>query len=88
MEATEESYQAFRRGLGRFFAEEGRLRDHTFWNDRYVDLVILAAYRETWSRLAPDMLSHFLRAQRGETIPAPDQECSRSSEIQEIKVAR
>jgi RimJ/RimL family protein N-acetyltransferase len=60
MEATEDSYRAFRHGLGVFFSEEGRLRDHTFWNGRYVDMVILAVYRETWSRLAPDILEHML----------------------------
>jgi RimJ/RimL family protein N-acetyltransferase len=60
MEATEESYQAFRRGLGVFFEEEGRLREHTFWNGRYVDLAILAVYRETWSRRSPDLLNHLL----------------------------
>jgi RimJ/RimL family protein N-acetyltransferase len=32
MEASEESHQAFGSGLGMFFAEEGRLRGHTFWN--------------------------------------------------------
>jgi RimJ/RimL family protein N-acetyltransferase len=56
MEATEESYHAFKSGLGRFFSEEGRLREHVFWNGRYVDLLTLAVYRETWARYAPVML--------------------------------
>jgi RimJ/RimL family protein N-acetyltransferase len=59
MEATEDSYRAFRSGLGMFFTEEGRLHEHTFWNGRYVDMLILAVYRETWSRLATKMLDHF-----------------------------
>lgn len=50
MEATEESYRAFRSGLGRFFVEEGRLKEHVFWNGRFMDLLILAVYRETWAR--------------------------------------
>lgn len=56
MEATDDSFQAFRGGLGDLFAEEGRLVDHVFWNGRYVDMVIVAVYRETWARLAPRML--------------------------------
>jgi RimJ/RimL family protein N-acetyltransferase len=49
MEATETSYSAFKSGLGRLFSEEGRLREHSFWNGQYVDLLILAVYRATWA---------------------------------------
>ena len=56
MEATEDSYRAFEAGLDQFFQEEGRLIDHVFWNGGYVDMVILAVYRETWNRLAPRMV--------------------------------
>ena len=52
MEATEESYQAFKSGLGRWFAQEGQLKEHVFWNGRYIDLMILAVYRETWAQQA------------------------------------
>lgn len=55
MEATEDSLRAFGGGLGDLFSEEGRLVEHVFWNGRYVDVVILAVYRETWSRLVPRM---------------------------------
>jgi hypothetical protein len=55
MEATETSYAMFNSGLGRFFVEEGRLREHTFWNGDYVDLLILAVYRSTWAEQAPRM---------------------------------
>jgi RimJ/RimL family protein N-acetyltransferase len=48
MEATETSYGFFRSGLKRFFSEEGRLRDHTFWDGRYIDVMVLAVYRDTW----------------------------------------
>lgn len=57
MEATADSFTAFRSGLDLLFTEEGRLRGHTYWNGAYVDLVILAIYRDTWSRTAPAMLS-------------------------------
>jgi RimJ/RimL family protein N-acetyltransferase len=57
MEASEESYKAFYSGLGRLFTEEGRLKQHTFWNGRYMDLAIFAVYRETWARLSPDLLN-------------------------------
>jgi RimJ/RimL family protein N-acetyltransferase len=56
MEASETSYGAFESGLGRFFAEEGRLRQHAYFDGRYQDLRILAVYRETWVRLAPRYL--------------------------------
>jgi RimJ/RimL family protein N-acetyltransferase len=61
MEATEESYRTFKSGLGRFFTEEGRLREHVFWNGGFMDLLILAVYRETWARYAPVLLNR-LRA--------------------------
>lgn len=65
MEATEDSFRAFEGGLDDFFREEGRLADHVFWNGRYVDMVILAVYRETWSRLAPRMLGLLTRRAGG-----------------------
>ncbi len=57
MEATEESYQAFYSGLGHFFTEEGRLKQHTFWNGRYMDMAVFAVYRETWAQLSPEILN-------------------------------
>lgn len=67
MEATDDSFQAFRGGLGDLFVEEGRLAGHVFWNGRWVDMVIVAVYRETWSRLAPRMTRLLTRrsAERG-----------------------
>lgn len=53
MEATDDSFQAFKGGLDGLFAEEGRLTDHVYWNGRYVDMVIVAVYRRTWERLIP-----------------------------------
>lgn len=70
MEATDDSFRAFAGGLGELFREEARLVDHVFWNGRYVDLVIVAVYRETWSRLVPRML-RLLTRRRGERGAAP-----------------
>ncbi len=61
MESTEESYKGFSSGLNRFFQEEGRLRQHSFWNGTYMDLLILAVYRETWAHHAPRMLKRLCR---------------------------
>lgn len=67
MEATDDSYEEFRSGLGVFFEEEGRLKRHVFWNGRYADLSILAVYRDTWADRAPRMLERLCR-------PAPEAE--------------
>ena len=55
MEATEDSFQAFKGGSGELFREEGRLAGHVFWGGRYVDVIIMAVYRETWEQLEPRM---------------------------------
>ena len=68
MEATEESYAAFKSGLGRFFVEEGRLREHSFWNGRFIDVLILAVYRQTWSDHAPAMLKRLDPGWVGNTV--------------------
>lgn len=65
MEATDDSFQAFAGGLGELFREEARLIDHVFWNGRWVDLVIVAVYRDTWSARVPRML-RLLTRRRGE----------------------
>lgn len=49
MEVSETSYEAFRSGLKNFFTEEGCLREHAFWDGRYVDVFTLAVYRSTWA---------------------------------------
>ena len=70
MEVSETSYQAFRSGLGRFFVEEGRLREHAFWDGRYTDLLILAVPRSTWVSLAPAVLGRGLSPVSDGTAPA------------------
>lgn len=56
MEATDESYHAFSSGLRRWFVQEGQLKEHVFWNGRFMDLLILAVYRETWAQQASTYL--------------------------------
>ena len=50
MESAHYNFVNIRSGEGTFFREEGRLRDHHFYRDRYWDLHILAIYREDWER--------------------------------------
>lgn len=59
MEAAEDSYERFTSGLGVFFQEEGRLRQHVFWNGRFMDVRILAVYREAWLEHKQHYLSRF-----------------------------
>jgi hypothetical protein len=53
---VETSYEAFRGGLKSFFTEEGHLREHVFWDGRYVDVFVLAVYRETWAARGPRLV--------------------------------
>ncbi|MEM9557475.1 MAG: GNAT family protein [Acidobacteriota bacterium] len=62
MESTEQSLAHFDGGLDILFTEEGRLREHAFWNGEYQDVSILAIYRETWARQAKRFARHFLPA--------------------------
>lgn len=66
MEATDTSYQSFSSGVDRLFIQEGRLKEHVFWNGSFVDLNILAVYRETWARHTGRLLEHL-----GATAPSP-----------------
>jgi RimJ/RimL family protein N-acetyltransferase len=70
MEVSETSYPAFRSGLGRCFVEEGRLREHAFWDGRYTDLFILSVPRSTWVALAPAALGRDLRPVTDGPAPA------------------
>jgi RimJ/RimL family protein N-acetyltransferase len=56
MEVSETSYEAFRNGLRNFFTEEGHLREHAFWDGRYVDVFVLAVYRATWADCGPRLV--------------------------------
>lgn len=70
MEVSETSYPAFRSGLGRFFVEEGLLREHAFWDGRYTDLHILSVPRSTWAAQAPAALGRGLSPVTGGAAPA------------------
>lgn len=69
MEVSETSFGAFRSGLGRFFTEEGRLREHAFWDGRYTDLFILSVLRATWAQQAPEVLGRLRDDRRPQMWP-------------------
>ncbi len=77
MEVSETSYGAFRSGLGRFFTEEGRLREHAFWDGRYGDLFILSVLRATWAEQVPEALARLRDDRRPPVQPVTDEETSR-----------
>ncbi len=47
-ELPEFNLAQFSRGVNRLFVEEGRLREHLYYDGRFWDKVILALYRTTW----------------------------------------
>jgi RimJ/RimL family protein N-acetyltransferase len=61
MEASDVSYQFFKSATTRYFVEEGRLKEHFFWNGEYIDLLILAIYRATWQQHAAPFLRRLRR---------------------------
>ncbi len=69
MEVTETTYGAFRSGLGRFFGQEGRLREHAFWDGRYDDLFILSVLRTTWAEQAPEVLARLRDDRQAPAFP-------------------
>lgn len=50
LETIEYNLSAFEAGLRRVAVEEGRLRDHVFFGDRYWDVITSAIYRDDWRR--------------------------------------
>lgn len=72
MEVSETSYGAFRSGLGRFFTEEGRLREHAFWDGRYGDVFILSVLRKTWAEQAPEVLARLRDERQPPVRPVTD----------------
>lgn len=47
-ESLEVNLRQFASGLGRYFVEEGRLKDHEAYGGAFWDLVVLAIWREAW----------------------------------------
>ncbi len=58
-EAPEFSALAFASGNKNLFVEEGRLREHQFFQDRYWDYVYLAVTRERWESRGRPLLAGF-----------------------------
>ena len=50
MESAHYNYVNISSGEGRLFREEGRLKEHIFFGERYWDLHILAGYRDQWDK--------------------------------------
>jgi hypothetical protein len=48
MELPEYNLEQFGSGLGRLFEEEGRLRDHYWFDGQRWDQIVLALYRDRW----------------------------------------
>lgn len=61
MESLGFNFQQFASGLGKWFVEEGRLRDHEYHGGRYWDLHLLAMYREDFEKRAPVLKRVFAR---------------------------
>jgi RimJ/RimL family protein N-acetyltransferase len=55
-QTIEFNYAEFQSGLGRYFHEEGRLREHEFYAGKYWDVVHLAMYREELQALLQRLL--------------------------------
>jgi hypothetical protein len=56
MELPEFNYEQFASGTDRYFTVEGRLRDHSFYDGRYWDELILAIDRRTWMTVREGLL--------------------------------
>jgi RimJ/RimL family protein N-acetyltransferase len=42
------NWSSWSRALGRYFQEEGQLKEHTFFGGRWWDMHIVAVYRDDW----------------------------------------
>lgn len=61
MESLGFNFRQFASGLGKWFVEEGRLRDHEYHGGRYWDLHLLAMYREDFEKRAAALMRVFAR---------------------------
>lgn len=52
IEALEPSFDMFQSAVGPYLVEEGRLVQHQWYGDKYVDLHVLALYRDAWCERA------------------------------------
>jgi RimJ/RimL family protein N-acetyltransferase len=47
-EVSERNLAQFKGALGRTILEEGRLKEHDYYNGKYWDFLVVALYRATW----------------------------------------
>jgi RimJ/RimL family protein N-acetyltransferase len=60
-EVLEFNLSNFRSGIGRLFEEEGRFRDHEFFDGRYWDVVNITLWRDEWEKKSGHLMSRLLR---------------------------
>ena len=72
-EVLEFNLTSFRSIIGKIAHEEGRLRDHEYFDGRYWDLVFLAIYREEWEAKRERLGSGGLRMRAAATAEEPAQ---------------
>ncbi len=58
-ETTEFSAAHFSSGVGKFFEEEGRFRQHQYFKGRYWDYIIYALTRQLWEESGRKVLNKF-----------------------------
>jgi len=63
-ELPEYNLDQFATGVGGLLTEEGRLREHTYYDGQWWDRVILALYRRTWQERGPRLLAAALPAEK------------------------
>jgi hypothetical protein len=56
IDVPEYNYEQFSSGEGRYFTIEGRLREHSYYDGRLWDRLILAVHREQWGEWSDRLL--------------------------------
>jgi hypothetical protein len=77
LELPEYNVAQFATGVGDLFAEEGRLREHAYYDGQLWDKLILALYRRRWEERAPRFLAAALPPEKRRvslTRPASEHE--------------
>ena len=63
-ESLDPSFRRFKSGLGRYFHQEGCLRGHEYLDGEYVDMHLLAMYREDWRVIRESVLPRLVGPRR------------------------
>ncbi len=57
LEVPEFNFPQVARGIGRLFELEGRFREHSYYDGRHWDQLVLALYRDTWMKTRASYLA-------------------------------